>query len=80
MAIQGHELVMSTPLDDAPVLDHDDLAGHANRGKAVRYQDGDAVLGQLAEMLIDIGLRRGIHGGSGFIQHQDIRLVAHECA
>ena len=43
-------------------------------------EDGDAILGELAEVLENFCLSGCIHGGRGFIQHQDVGFGAHESA
>jgi len=73
-----HELIVVAVFDDAAVLDHDDLVGHAHGREAVRDQDHDAILRQGPEVLEDRGFGLGIHRGGRLIQHEDIGLGAHE--
>src|SRR6185437_3928660 len=73
-----HQLHMAAALDDAAVLDHDDLVGHAHGGEAVRDQDGDAATGEFAEVFEDGGFGLRIHRSGGFVQHQDVGARAHE--
>ncbi len=35
--------------------------------------------GHLPEALEDLGLGQGVHGGSGFVEHQDVGVFSHEC-
>src|SRR5690625_5003268 len=74
----GQQLFVATLFDDAAVLEHGNLVGHSHGGKAVGNEDGHAVGTVLPEMLEDGGLGLGVHGGGGFIQHQDVCLAAHE--
>src|ERR1700735_3771211 len=78
VAILSHQLLMAAMLDDAAVLDDDDLVSHAHGGESVRNEDCDTVAGQIAKMLEDIRLRFSIHRRCGLIQHQDVCLRTHE--
>src|SRR5580698_3625987 len=53
--VDRHQCLVAAALHDAAGLEHQNLIRHAHRGKAVRYDDGDAVLRQFPEMLEDLG-------------------------
>ena len=72
MPVLGHQLHVVAAFDDAAVLDHDDLVGHAHGGEAVRDQDRDAAAGEFAEVFEDGGFGLRVHRGGGFVQHQDV--------
>src|SRR3546814_1353658 len=80
MALGRGQLVVGAVLDDAAVLDDDDLVGHAHGREAVRDQDRDAVLRQPAEVLEDRRFGGRVHRRGRFIQHQDVRARTHEGA
>src|SRR5271156_758296 len=54
-AVLGGQRIMAAALDDAPLVQHQDLIGHAHRREAMRDDDGDAVAGELAEVLEHLG-------------------------
>ena len=66
--------------DDAAALEHEDAVGHAHRREAVRDEDRRAPLGELAEALEDGVLGLGVERGGGLVEHEDVRLLAHEGA
>src|SRR5215831_21389915 len=76
--VEPHELLVTAALDDATTIEHCDLVRHAHRGEAVRDENGDAIAGELPEMLEYLGLRLCVHGGRGLIEHQDIGPGTHE--
>src|ERR1700689_1187078 len=76
----GHELLVAALFDDPAAIEHGDLIGHAYRGKAVRYQDGDAIARQRAEMFEYLRLGARIHGRGRLIEYQNICVSSHERA
>src|SRR5271156_4086409 len=71
---------MAAALDDTASLEHQYLGGHAHRRESMRNDDGDAVAREFAEVLEHFRLGARVDGGRGFVEHQDVRLVAHEGA
>ena len=61
----------------APLIHHHDLIRILNGREAVGDNEAGAVLHQLDHSVLDIFLRSGIHGGSGFVQDQDLRIGQH---
>ena len=75
-----HQLLVAALLDDAPAVQHDDVIGHPHRRETVGDQDGDPVARQPPEVLEDLGLGPRIHRRGRFVEHQHVRLAAHEGA
>src|SRR5665213_3943085 len=67
-----HELGVTAPLDNTPVIEHHAMVGHAHGGKPMRDQDGDAALRQGAKVLKDLRFGTRIHRRRRLIQHQYI--------
>src|SRR3546814_209756 len=80
VAVDGDPLLVIAAPDDAAILDDDDLIGHAHGREAVRDEDGDAVVGQLAEVLEDRRLCGRVHRRGRLVEHQDVGARPHERA
>src|ERR1700722_10661057 len=80
MSTQSHELLMAALFDDAATIEYCYLVGHAHGREAVRYQYGDAIARQRAKMFEDLRLRARIHRRGRLVEHQDVRISAHEGA
>ena len=59
----------------APLVEHDDLVGHAHRREPVRDHDRDLVVGQLAEALEDLHLGLGVHRCGRLVEHEDVGVA-----
>src|SRR5262245_30745146 len=78
-AVQPHELLVTSQLDDATTIEHGDLIGHTYRRETMRDENGDAIPCELPEVLEHFRLRLRIHRGRRFVEHENIGTRAHEC-
>ena len=62
---------MVAGLDDAPLVDDQDLIGVANGIKSVGNDQQGLTPAQLGDGLLDVALVVGVHAGSGLIQNDD---------
>ena len=69
---------MIAALQDLALVDNNNLGGGPHRRKSMRYQYRHLVAASRAEMFEHFRLRRGVHGGCRFVEHQDIGITAHE--
>ena len=70
-----HQFIESSVLDHAPMLEHEDARGIADRGEAVRDHEGGAALHHFVERGIDLGLGDGIERAGRLIENQDRRIL-----
>ena len=66
---------MGAALDDASVVEHEDLIGVADRGQAVRDRDRGAPPGQLVERKLHGALGLGVERGGGLVEDQYGRVA-----
>lgn len=65
----GQEPQVGTAFDDAPGLDHEDLAGRADCRQPVGDDDRGATGERLGQLLVDGGLRRRVEVRGPLVQH-----------
>src|ERR1700748_1023634 len=65
---------MSSTLNDASVLNHQDLIGSANRGEPVCNHKNSTALHQEIETALNQGFGFGIERAGGFIKDEDTRI------
>ena len=70
-ALLRHKFVMVAGLDDAPLVDDQDLIGVANGIEPVGNDQQGLTPAQLGDGLLDVALVVGVHAGSGLIQNDD---------
>ena len=66
---------MATALDNAAVIDDEDLIGVAHGGQAVGDHDDGAPDRQAGQGQVDVALGGGIGLGGGLVQHEDGRVL-----
>src|ERR671910_208555 len=76
-AALGQELLVGAVLRDAAVLDHEDPVHAAHQPELVGYDEGCAVPGQGAPVVLHGARRLGVEAGLGLVQDQDGALPEH---
>ena len=66
---------MSASLDDAPVEEHQDLVGAADRGEAVRDEHDHAVPTERSQALEEVPLGSGVERGGRLVHHHERRVA-----
>jgi hypothetical protein len=62
-------------LDDAALREHEDAVHGTQGGEAVRDADHGAVLGEVIDGLLHLGLGLRVERGGGFVEHEDRRVA-----
>ena len=75
---QAKQVIMSSLLHDAALLEHQDPVGVFHGGEAVGDYQGSAVFGETLQGRLYIAFRFGIQCRGGFVQQQD-RGVFDQC-
>ena len=75
VAVLGDELVVPAGLDDAALLEHDDLIGAPDGGEAVGNHEHRAALHEALERELDFAFGDGIDAGSGFVEDDEGRVL-----
>src|SRR5699024_920435 len=70
-ALLRHKFVVVAGLDDAPLVDNQDLIGVTNGIEPVGNDQQGLAPAQLGDGLLDVALVVGVHAGSGLIQNDD---------
>ena len=70
----GEELPVGPPLDDPPVIDHQQLVGVPDRAQAVRDHEAGPPCHQVQERLLDAGLGAGVDAAGRLVEDQDRRV------
>ena len=78
MPAELHQRLVAAALEHAPALDHEDLVRHAHGREPVRDQDDHAVAGERLELFEHLRFGARIHRRRGLVEHEDVRLLAHE--
>ena len=73
-AVLGEELLVRAALDDAAVLEDEDLVGADDRRKAVRDDQRRAVARDLGELALDDLLGARVERASGLVEDKDRRV------
>ena len=68
---------MRAALHDRSVAHHENQVGAADRGKAVRDEEGGAVAQKQLRRLLDQLLGLGVDGAGGLVEHKDARVSQH---
>ena len=71
---------MGSLFDDAAVFKDQNPIGHSDGWKPMGDNDRGPAAGQGAEALEDSAFGHGIERSRRFIQDEDVRFFAHECA
>ena len=77
--IQRAQLLMRSPLDDAAVVDHQDLIGSPDRAQAVCDHEARSSLHEPQHRILDVPLGSGVDAARRLIEDQDARIGNH-CA
>src|SRR5271169_1785066 len=72
--LQGVELLVRSPLDDLPLLHHQNLVGATDGRKPVRNHKRRPALHEIRKSVLYHCLRFGVQTGSRFVKNQDTRL------
>ena len=70
-ALLRHKFVVVAGLNDAPLVNNQDLIGVANGIEPVGNDQQGLAPAQLGDGLLDVALVVGVHAGSGLIQNHD---------
>ena len=70
-ALLRHKFVVVAGLNDAPLVDNQDLIGVTNGIEPVGNDQQGLAPAQLGDGLLDVALIVGVHAGSGLIQNDD---------
>ncbi len=71
------ECIMRALFDDAALVEHEDLVGAPDRGKAMRDHECRAVRQQAGERIEDQRFRLGVEPGGRLVEHHDGRVPDH---
>src|SRR5258707_145374 len=74
-AVAGQQARVVAGLDDAAVVQHDDLIGVADGGQPVRDGDGGAAPGQGVERLLHGPFGLGVQRAGGLVEHEHARIA-----
>src|SRR5262249_43398928 len=76
----SNELLVRAILDDAPTFDDDNAISHPHRREAMRNEKRGPPGSQSTETLENGVLGLCVQRGSWLIEHENVRLLAHERA
>ena len=68
---------MRSALDNAPIVEHENLVGVLDRGDAVRDDDARSLAHHAAEAAKYFSLGVGIHRREGVVEDEDPRILGH---
>ena len=74
-AAEGEEVVVLAALDDAAVVEYEDLVGAADGRKAVGDGEDGAAAHGFVEGVLDGALGFGVEGAGGFVEDEDGRVA-----
>ena len=69
------KLVMRATLDDAPMIEHQDLVGIHDRRKPVRDHERRVTTGDAIELGLDGALRFRVEGRGRFVENENARIL-----
>src|ERR1700731_4109966 len=77
LSAETDQFLVSAAFNDTAAMQHQNLIGADNGGKAMSDYDGGSVGHEVLKRFLDQALCRRIHAGGGLIQNQNWRILYH---